>query len=61
MYEVDAHYQPYKFSDSVCSQLMTLTNGLTNSQPAEYKNKIYDSYQYITFKLKKGAIECVLP
>ena len=61
MYELDAHYQPYKFNDSICSQLMTLTKALKNWQPAEYKNKIYDSYQYITFKLKKGAIECVLP
>lgn len=61
MYGLDAHYQHYKFNDSVCSQLMTLTKGLKNWQPAEYKNKIYDSYQYITFKLKKGAIECVLP
>ena len=61
MYELDAHHQPYKFDDRISSQLMTLTKDLKNWQPAEYKNKIYDSYQYISFKLKKGAIECVLP
>jgi hypothetical protein len=61
MYEIDDHYQTYKFDAGISSQLMTLTKNLTNWQPAEYKNKIYDSYQYITFKLKKGAIECVLP
>jgi hypothetical protein len=61
MNELDNYYQPYKFDASISSQLMTLTKALTNWQPAEYKNKIYDSYQYITFKIKKGAIECVLP
>jgi hypothetical protein len=61
MYELDEHYQRYTFDTGISSQLMTLTKGLKNWQPAEYKNKIYDSYQYITFKLKKGAIECVLP
>lgn len=61
MSELDDNYQPYKFDASISSQVMKLTKGLTNWQPAEYKNKIYDSYQYITFKFKKGAIECVLP
>lgn len=61
MNELDDNYQPYKFDTSINNQLMTLTKGLTNWQPAGYKNKIYDSYQYITFKLKKGALECVLP
>ena len=61
MYELNEHYQPYTFDTQITSQLMTLTKSLKNWQPAEYKNKIYDSYQYITFKVKKGAIECVLP
>lgn len=61
MNELDDKYQPYKFDTSISSQLMTLTKGLKNWQPARYKDKIYDSYQYITFKLKKGTIECVLP
>jgi hypothetical protein len=61
MYELDAGYQPYQFDKDISSQLMKLTKELKNWQPAVYKEKIYDSYQYITFKLKKGAIECVLP
>jgi hypothetical protein len=61
IYELDANYQPYIFDAGISSQLMKLTKELTNWQPAVYKDKIYDSYQYITFKLKKGAIECVLP
>ncbi|HEX6428663.1 MAG TPA: hypothetical protein VF008_13300 [Niastella sp.] len=61
MYELDKNYQPYKFHPNISSRLMQLTKELKGWQPAAYKNKIYDSYQYITFKLKKGVIECVLP
>jgi hypothetical protein len=61
MYELDANYQPYKFDDGIRNQLLKLTQELKGWQPAVYKNTIYDSYQYITFKLNKGAIECVLP
>jgi hypothetical protein len=61
MYELDANYQPYKFDPEISSQLLQLTKALTGWQPAAYNQKIYDSYQYITFKINKGAIECVLP
>jgi hypothetical protein len=61
VYELDANYLPVKFDTGITSQLLKLTKELRGWQPAEYKNKIYDSYQYITFKLKKGAIACVLP
>lgn len=61
MHELDASYQPHKFDPGISSQLMKLTKELTGWQPAVYKETIYDSYQYITFKLNKGAIECVLP
>lgn len=61
MYELDAGYKPYQFATANSSQLMKLTKELKNWQPAVYKEKVFDSYQYITFKLKKGAIECVLP
>lgn len=61
MYELDRNYQPHQFHPNISSRLMQLTKELQGWQPAAYKNKIYDSYQYITFKLKKGVIECVLP
>ncbi|OQP59554.1 hypothetical protein A3860_37205 [Niastella vici] len=61
MVELDASYQPYIFDRVISSQLMKLTKELQGWQPAVYKDTIYDSYQYITFKLNKGAIECVLP
>jgi len=58
---IDSEYQPFHFSQKVSAQLLTLTKALQGWQPATYNNKIYDSYQYVTFKLKKGAIECILP
>ena len=61
MHELDKNYQPHHFHPGISSRLMQLTKELQGWQPAAYKNKIYDSYQYITFKLKKGVIECVLP
>ncbi|MBO9202174.1 MULTISPECIES: hypothetical protein [Niastella] len=61
LYELNADYQPYQFDTGISSQLLKLTKELRGWQPAVYKNKIYDSYQYITFKLTKGAIECILP
>ena len=61
MYELDANYQPCTFDAGISNQLLQLTKELTGWQPAVYKETIYDSYQYITFKLNKGTIECVLP
>jgi hypothetical protein len=61
MVELDASYQPCTFDAGISSQLLKLTKELQGWQPAVYKETIYDSYQYITFKLIKGTIECVLP
>ena len=59
--ELDSNYHKFHFDKAISGQLMTLTKALPRWQPAIYKNKVYDSYQYITFKLKKGTIECILP
>lgn len=61
LYELDNNYQPHTFNKQISSQLLQLTKELRGWQPASYKGKSYDSYQYITFKLKKGAIECITP
>ena len=61
MYELDTGYKPFTFHSAISDQLMKLTKNLQGWQPATYKGKIYDSYQYITFRLKKGAIECISP
>ncbi|AEW00085.1 hypothetical protein A4D02_28870 [Niastella koreensis] len=61
VYELNTQYQPVKFDPRIASRLLKLTKELRGWQPAVYKDKNYDSYQYITFKLNKGGIACVLP
>jgi len=51
----------YAMQGKISGQLLTLTKALQGWQPLVYNKKTYDSYQYITFKLKQGAIECILP
>jgi len=61
MYELDTGYKPFTFHSAISDQLMKLAKNLQGWQPAVYKGKTYDSYQYITFTLKKGLIECISP
>jgi hypothetical protein len=41
--------------------LMDLVKQLRGWQPAVYKGKIYDSYQYITFRIRNGKIISITP
>jgi len=61
LYELNADYQPHPFSKAISEQLLQLTKSIDGWEPAKYKEKLYDSYQYITFKLNKGAIVCITP
>jgi hypothetical protein len=61
IYELDTHYQPYTFDKQITSRLLQLTKAIQGWEPAAYKSNTYDSYQYITFKLQKGAIACITP
>lgn len=61
LYELDTNYQPRPFSATISQQLLQLTKTLQGWEPATYKNKAYDSYQYITFKISKGQIAGIAP
>ena len=61
MYELNTGYKPFTFHSEISDQLMKLTKNLQGWQPVTYKSKTYDSYQYITLRLKKGAIEWISP
>jgi hypothetical protein len=61
MFEIDSAYHPFHFDKRISGRLLTLTRSIQGWKPVTYRNTAYDSYQYITFKLKKGAIECILP
>lgn len=61
LYQLDSGYQPFRFSETITGQLLILARQLKGWQPARYKDKVFDSYQYITFRLKKGRIVCITP
>jgi hypothetical protein len=61
LYQLDSAYQTFRFNGAVPDQLLKLTRQWKGWQPAKYKNKVYDSYQYITFTLKRGRIVCITP
>jgi hypothetical protein len=61
LYQLDSSYQPFRFREAVGGQLLALVRQLKGWKPAAYRNKTYDSYQYITFTLKKGRIVCITP
>jgi hypothetical protein len=61
MYELDSNYQPFHFNEKIGEQLMKLAKQLNGWQPALYKEKIYDSYQYITFRIRNGNIISITP
>jgi hypothetical protein len=58
---MDTLYQPAHLDTAVTGRLLELTRQITGWQPATYRDAKYDSYQYLTFKLKSGRIECIMP
>lgn len=77
IYEMDMDYQPMNFKEEISSRLMELTKalkgwktmiprkivhvgGLPVAAERDHPDN-YDYYQYITFKLKDGLIETILP
>jgi hypothetical protein len=61
LFELDSSYHAYHFSEVISEQLLHLAKELKGWEPASYKDKKYDSYQYITFRLKKGKIISISP
>jgi hypothetical protein len=61
IYQLDKNYQPINFNVHISKDITSLVKSWRGWQPASYNNKIYDTYQYLTFKLKKGEIECITP
>jgi len=61
MYELDGNYQPFHFNQKIGEQLMALAKQVKGWQPALYKEKTYDSYQYITFRIRNGNIITITP
>lgn len=54
-------YQPRNFDPELARQLLEITRGLEGWIPVSREGKTYDYYQYLTFKLRNGQIEKILP
>jgi len=54
--ELDSSYHAFHFLEKISGQLLELTKQLKGWEPAAYKDKVYDSYQYITFRIRNGKI-----
>lgn len=61
LYQLDTAYQTFRFSEKISGQLLALTHQWKEWQPIKYKDKTYDTYQYLTFTLKNGRIVCITP
>ncbi|MVT08393.1 hypothetical protein [Chitinophaga tropicalis] len=59
--EIDNDYQPIHFREALSQQLLSLVKQVRGWQPAVYKEKVYDSYQYITFRIRNGKIISISP
>ncbi|WP_346320912.1 hypothetical protein [Chitinophaga sp. YIM B06452] len=61
LFGIDGNYQPIQFKPALSQQLLGLVKQLGGWQAPVYKEKAYDSYQYITFHIRNGKIISVSP
>jgi len=61
VFEMDSSYRSFAFDKRISDQLLNLTKALKGWKPAFYEGKVYDSYQYITFRLRDGKIIRINP
>lgn len=61
VYEMDSSYQPFRFRPVISNQLLSLVKAIQSWQPASYRNTVYDSYQYICFRIRNGRILRISP
>jgi hypothetical protein len=61
IHQMDMNYLPSKFDDNVVNQLLSITKSLDGWVLGEYKGKIYDYYQYLTFKIINNKLIEILP
>lgn len=61
LFQLDTAYQPAPFKNDLRDTLLNLVKRIPGWQPARYMDKVYDSYQYITFRIKNGKIISITP
>jgi len=59
--EMDRDYRAVQFDPALSQQLLGLTRELDGWVPGEWHGKVCDSFMFLTFKLKDGDIQDILP
>lgn len=54
-------YKAKVFNEKLVNQLLILTKKLNDWMVGEYEGKIFDYYQYLTFKIEGGKLTEIMP
>jgi len=61
LFEMDSTYQPIHFDPRISSALLAAIRDWPDWRPAHYKERTFDTYQYVTFRLRQGRITTISP
>lgn len=61
MEEMDFEFNSKKFDTKLSLQILEIVKKLNKWSPRKRGEKMYDSYQYLTFKIESGQILKILP
>ena len=59
--QVDKNYEPTQFSEEMVAQLLKLTAQPEHWNILSYKEKPFDYYMYVSYKIENGTIAEILP
>lgn len=59
--QLDFSYKEKKFNAAIVNAILSATKSLNGWIPATYKDKVYDYYKYLTFKIIDNQITDILP
>ena len=61
LFEMDSTYQPIHFDPRISSALLAAIKDWPGWQPAHNNERRFDTYQYVTFRLRQGRITTISP
>jgi hypothetical protein len=61
LFEMDSTYQPIQFDPRISGALLAAIRDWPGWTPAHYKELRFDTYQYLTFRLRRGRITTISP
>lgn len=59
--EMDADYQPIQFDTKISDQLLEIVKNLEEWTLRKNEHRSFDFYQYLSFKIRNGQIEKIMP